>query len=103
MHYAILNSSGNALEWFTNEEDGRRALAEILAESPDADVDLVAFDAPGRPAEPITASVRSAWPSTRLVWSNQIHGSFATRTSGNVAVDVRVVNETDDRVKAGAA
>lgn len=41
MHYVILSSSGNALEWFTNEAEARRALAEMLATG--ADVDLVAF------------------------------------------------------------
>lgn len=108
MHYAILNRSGNALEWFTDETEARDALAEIMAEYPDADVDLVAFARPDRPAEPVSPSARSAWPSSRLVWSNH---APATATVGSVGIiatvtsddlDEPIHNATDDRVKQEA-
>lgn len=70
MHYAILNRSGNALGWFTDEAEARAALEAMTAESPDADLDLVEFKGDERPAEPVTVSVRSAWPSVRLVVSS---------------------------------
>src|SRR5436309_3142019 len=96
MHYAILNSSANALEWFSSEEEGRAALDEMLAESPEADLYLVAFAGPGKPAEPVTASARSAWPSSRLVWSSH---TAAMLTTGNLFVNTSNANETDDKVK----
>ena len=99
MHYAILNSSGNALEWFEDEADGHRVLEEMLAEFPDADLDLVAFDGPGRPAEPVSASARSAWPSARLVLSSQ---ALAATNVGNMDVVFEAVNTTDDRVEQEA-
>jgi len=72
MHYAILNSEGNALGWFTDEGEARRALAGMLSEpQTGADLDLVAFEGSGRPKEPVLASARSAWPAVRLVWSSQ--------------------------------
>lgn len=98
MHYAILNSSGNVIEWFDDEEAARAALEEITSESPDADVDLVAFEGAGRPAEPVSASVRSAWPAARLVWSsNQVR--VETLTIGNVVIATTTDNATNDRVE----
>jgi hypothetical protein len=111
MHYAILNRSGNALEWFTDETDARDALAEMVSESPDAVLDLVAFEGPGRPVEPVSASARSAWPVARLVWSSQT--AVASRNAGNLtAAVIKVESEnlgdydlgerddgTDDRVR----
>jgi hypothetical protein len=105
MHYAILNSSGNALEWFTDEAEARRALDEMLAQAPGVEVDLVAFEGPGRPVEPVSLSVRSAWPAARLVWSSQTAGK--ARNAGNVvAAMVKLSDQrlgeredgTDDRV-----
>lgn len=86
MHFGILNSSGNVLEWFEDEKVARAALAEIVAESPDADVDLVAFEGPGRPVEPVSASARSAWPAARLVWSSQT--AVASRNAGNLTAAI---------------
>jgi hypothetical protein len=104
MHYAILNQSGNALGWFTSEVEGRRALAEMVEGSPEADLDLVAFDGSGRPAEPISASVRSAWPVARLVLSTMRSRVPANSASpgainiGNTQVNAKSENATDDRV-----
>lgn len=47
--WAIFNASGNALAWFTDEPSARAELDAMLAEYPDADVDLVAFDEKGNP------------------------------------------------------
>src|SRR4051812_27106567 len=100
MHYAILNSSGNALGWFTDESEAQRALDEMRVETPDLDLDLVAFDSPGRPAEPITASTRSAWPTARLVSTTTTTTTVtATQTFGNMIVVSGSENGTDDRVE----
>jgi len=67
MHYAVLNSSGNALGWFEDQEEAQRALDALIAASPDADLDVVAFAEPGRLAEPVSPSMRSAGPVARPV------------------------------------
>lgn len=92
MHYAILNSSGNALEWFTDEAAAQRALAEMVSEYPAADVDLVAFEGPGRPVEPVSAAARCAWPAARLVWSSQ---AVANRNTGNLVNAVVTIDSAD--------
>jgi hypothetical protein len=108
MHYAILSSSGNVLAWFSDEDEARHALAEMIDGVEGAELDLVAFEGPGRPVEPVSASARSAWPAARLVWSSQ---SLAPNTSNPIADWKSVVHEakvvqedstgTDERVLAG--
>jgi hypothetical protein len=107
MSYAIVNSSGNVLEWFGSEADARAALLEIRAEHPDSDLDLLTLDAGERPQR-VTPAARSAWPAVRLVWSHA-HGYAATQTLGHIdiATTIRSVdvppsgaNATDERVPA---
>lgn len=108
MHYAILNSSGNVLEWFTDEAEARRALAEMVAESSAADLDLVAFEGPGRPVEPVSVAARSAWPTARLVWSSLVSSEH---NAGDILIAVvkqgdqdlgERADGTDDRVRLEA-
>lgn len=49
LSWAIFSASGNALAWFSDEGKAKAEMVSMLTEYPDADVDLVAFDAKGYP------------------------------------------------------
>lgn len=51
MHYGIIDSSGNLLEWFDEEDAARVALYEMVDEAPDSEDDLalLTFDESGDP------------------------------------------------------
>jgi hypothetical protein len=51
MHFGIITTSGNVLEWFDDEDAAQGALVEMVREYPGAakDLALLRFDDEGRP------------------------------------------------------
>lgn len=97
MRYGLINSSGNVLEWFEDEEDARSALAQVIRESPAAaaHLDMCAFDETGNPiGEPLSVTAPD------LVRVLTILGSYdpASRNAGS---QVLSKVESDDFAEHG--
>lgn len=102
MPYAILNSSGNVLEWFDDEAAALTALEEITYEAPGS-VDLVAFDDAGKLVEDYVPEHQS------LVWTRMVQAGTLTfgskvgttlRSTGTPVLPVVYRNGTGGRVPA---
>lgn len=102
MHYGLINSSGNVLEWFDDETEALSALASMHG----ASVDLLAFDDSGRPVgDPLSLPVFIVrWPqnvgATVTVGSQIIPTLESTRLAKGFA---KTGNAPDRLAYSGAA
>ncbi len=83
MTYAMINNSGNVLQWFDDERSARNALEVIVAVDPASamHVNLLAFDEAGAARTVITSD---EWASAQpMYW---VQPSFAVVASGGDAI-----------------
>jgi hypothetical protein len=102
MSFAIINGSGNVLEWFDHEQSARDALAEFHAESPGAVADLVEFDASGMLIAGNVAPRRMFWIGSNNMASTALVVGGSTAFIRSNDVQPVPANETNDRVPVTA-
>lgn len=101
MRFAIINPSGNVLEWFSSARSAVSVLDDMRRAS-DADVDLMAFRDDGQPLDTLIWAQPSVSPDAILPTPNPVTVSIGSATvmlTGSVTQSLPPppANETDQR------